>query len=136
MFAKKAAYDEWENNTDVGGMIEGISWDVAEKLIRSLDGSKYTQVILSNEADDAFICIGGGNDGLYNVFITLDDNESFYDLLNPSGRQDHIIKLVTGGQLGDFEEDICVTIDKALAAAKALSMAGNVEETLAWKYRS
>lgn len=136
MYVNKAIYDEWENNADIGGMIEGISWDIAEKLIKSLDGSKYTQVILSNELDDEFICIGGGNYGLYNVFITLDDNESFYDLFNLNGRHDNVLKLVTGGQLGDFEEDICVTIDKVLLAAKTFCMAGRVEETLPWRYRS
>ena len=136
MYVKKAVYDEWENNVDIGGMIEDLTLDIAEKLIKSLDGSKCTQVILSNEIDDAFICIGGGNNGFYNVFITLDDNESFYDLINPSGRHDNILKLVTGGQLGDFEEDICVTIDKVLLASKTFCMVGKVEETLKWKYRS
>lgn len=45
MYVKKAVYDEWKNNIDIGGAIEGISWNIAEKLIKSLDGSKYTQVI-------------------------------------------------------------------------------------------
>jgi hypothetical protein len=136
MYVKNAVYDEWDHNTDIGGMIEITSWEIAENLIKSLDGSKYTQVILSNELDDSFICIGGGNNGFYNVFISLDDNESFYDLLNPSGKHDNIIQLVTGGQSGDFEEDICVTIDKALLASQKFYVSGKVEETLKWRYRS
>jgi signal peptidase I len=65
MYVKNAVYDEWDHNTDIGGMIEITSWEIAENLIKSLDGSKYTQVILSNELDDSFICIGGGNNGFY-----------------------------------------------------------------------
>ena len=135
MIVKKALYDEWKSNINYGGIVQVTSWDEVEKLIYSLDGLKHTQVIFTDEEEDSLICIGGGNEGCYNVYITLDDNESFYDLVNPYGRNDKVLHLVTGGQLGDFEEEICVTIDMVLLAAKTFCMEGVVEEDLTWNYR-
>ena len=135
MIVKKALYDEWKSNINYGGIVQVTSWDEVEKLIYSLDGLKHTQVIFTDEEEDSLICIGGGNEGFYNVYITLDDNESFYDLVNPYGRNDKALHLVTGGQLGDFEEEICVTIDMVLLAAKTFCMEGVVEEDLTWNYR-
>ena len=135
MIVKKALYDEWKSNINYGGIVQVTSWDEVEKLIYSLDGLKHTQVIFTDEEEDSLICIGGGNEGFYNVYITLDDNESFYDLVNPYGRNDIVLHLVTGGQLGDFEEEICVTIDMVLLAAKTFCMEGVVEEDLTWNYR-
>ena len=135
MIVKKALYDEWKSNINYGGIVQVTSWDEVEKLIYSLDGLKHTQVIFTDEEEDSLICIGGGNEGFYNVYITLDDNESFYDLVNPYGRNDKVLHLVTGGQLGGFEEEICVTIDMVLLAAKTFCMEGVVEEDLTWNYR-
>jgi len=135
MFVKKALYDEWKGSIDYGGMVEVLSLDTAEGLIHSLDGLKHTQVIFTDE-EDSLICIGGGNEGFYNVYITLDDNESFYDLINPNGRSDKVLQLITGGQIGDFEEDICVTLDKVLLAAKTFCIEGVVEKDLTWNYRT
>ena len=135
MIVKKALYDELKININYGGIVQVTSWDEVEKLIYSLDGLKHTQVIFTDEEEDSLICIGGGNEGFYNVYITLDDNESFYDLVNPYGRNDKVLHLVTGGQLGDFEEEICVTIDMVLLAAKTFCMEGVVEEDLTWNYR-
>ena len=135
MIVKKALYDEWKSNINYGGIVQVTSWDEVEKLIYSLDGLKHTQVIFTDEEEDSLICIGGGNEGFYNVYITLDDNESFYDLVNPYGRNDKVLHLVTGGRLGDFEEEICVTIDMVLLAAKTFCMEGVVEEDLTWNYR-
>ena len=135
MIVKKALYDEWKSNINYGGIVQVTSWDEVEKLIYSLDGLKHTQVIFTDEEEDSLICIGGGNEGFYNVYITLDDNESFYDLVNPYVRNDKVLHLVTGGQLGDFEEEICVTIDMVLLAAKTFCMEGVVEEDLTWNYR-
>lgn len=135
MIVKKALYDEWKSNINYGGIVQVTSWDEVEKLIYSLDGLKHTQVIFTDEEEDSLICIGGGNEGFYNVYITLDDNESFYDLVNPYGRNDKVLHLVTEGQLGDFEEEICVTIDMVLLAAKTFCMEGVVEEDLTWNYR-
>ena len=135
MIVKKALYDEWKSNINYGGIVQVTSWDEVEKLIYSLDGLKHTQVIFTDEEEDSLICIGGGNEGFYNVYITLDDNESFYDLVNPYGRNDKVLHLVTGGHLGDFEEEICVTIDMVLLAAKTFCMEGVVEEDLTWNYR-
>lgn len=136
MFVSKSIYDEWIDNVDEGCMIENISWNDAENLIKSLDGKKFTQVIFSNEQEDAFICVGGGNNGLYNVFITLDDNESFYDLINSNVTNNEIIQLVTGGQLGDFESFICVSIVEVLKAVKTFYEKGIPDESLVWKYRN
>ena len=135
MIVKKALYDEWKSNINYGGIVQVTSWDEVEKLIYSLDGLKHTQVIFTDEEEDSLICIGGGNEGFYKVYITLDDNESFYDLVNPYGRNDKELHLVTGGQLGDLEEEICVTIDMVLLAAKTFCMEGVVEEDLTWNYR-
>ena len=76
------------------------------------------------------------NSGLKSLKLTLDDNESFYDLINPDGRSDKVLQLITGGQIGDFEEDICVTLDKVLLAAKTFCIEGVVEKDLTWNYRT
>jgi hypothetical protein len=75
--------------------------------------------------------IGGGEEGKYIVYATP-DNMSFHTLINPNAPPGRCM-LTTGGQVGDYELKICVSLREALQAAKTYAETGEVDAGLAWK---
>ncbi|MBO5032490.1 MAG: hypothetical protein J6D08_11505 [Lachnospiraceae bacterium] len=70
MYVKRVYYDNLENLNDFGTEIELPGWEDIEGLINKMDGKVVTQMIMDNGNEDGYFCIGGGNEGLYNVFIS------------------------------------------------------------------
>jgi hypothetical protein len=75
--------------------------------------------------------IGGGKDGQYIVYTTM-DNLSFSTLINPQAMPGKRL-LVAGGQLGDYENKICVSLNDVLLAARTYAQTGQNEPTLTWR---
>lgn len=77
------------------------------------------------------MAIGGGEAGKYIVYTTL-DNLSFHTLVTPqapSGRS----QLVAGGQCGDYELKLCVSLSEGLRAARSYAETGQHDSTLTWE---
>ena len=72
---------------------------------------------MDSGVEDNYFCIGGGNEGLYNVFVSENENERIWNLINPAG-SGNAYKIVTGGQEGEFEGRLCVTIEMVKHTAK------------------
>lgn len=117
MYVKRVFYDDLKNVNDFEKKIELPSWEEVEGLIDKMDGKVLTQITMDNGNKDSYFCIGGGNKGLYNVFISENDNEIVWSLVN-SHNDLKIYRLVTGGQEGEFEGRLCVTIETVKKAAK------------------
>lgn len=104
-----------------------------EKVINLLDGEYVTQIIMDNGNEDDYLCIDGGNDGLCNVFISKNDNEIIYTLINSDANDSLVHKLVTGGQEGDFEDKLCVSIEMAKCVAKMYYELGQMDDSFIWE---
>ena len=117
MYVKRIFYDDLEHKNDFEKEIKLPSWKKVEELIDKLDGKVITQITMDNGNEDNYFCIGGGNKGLYNVFISENDNEILWNLIN-SHNDHNIHKLVVGGQEGEFEGRLCVTIETVKHVAR------------------
>lgn len=133
MYVKRVFYDEFKDLSNVEKSIEFPTWEDIEKVINLLDGECVTQITMDNGNEDDYLCIGGGNDGLCNVFISKNDNEIIYTLMNPDANDLLVHKLVTGGQEGDFEDKLCVSIEIAKCVAKMYYELGQMDASFIWE---
>ena len=69
----------------------------------------------------------------FNTYITLDDKESFYSLVDNTKSRTNTIDLIIGGQLGKFEECVCVPISMVIEAAKTFYELGVMDDSLTWE---
>ena len=118
MYVKRVFYDDLKDLSNVEKSIEFPTWEDVEKVINLLDGEYVTQITMDNGNEADYLCIGGGNDGLCNVFISKNDNEIIYTLMKLDANDSLVHKLVTGGQEGDFEDKLCVSVEMAKCVAK------------------
>ena len=130
---KRVFYDDFKDLSNVEKCIEFPTWEDIEKVINLLDGEYVTQIIMDNGNEDDYLCIGGGNYGLCNVFISKNDNEIIYTLMNSDANDSLVHKLVTGGQEGDFEDKLCVSIDMAKCVAKMYYESGQMDTSFIWE---
>lgn len=130
---KRVFYDDFKDLSNVEKCIEFPTWEDIEKVINLLDGEYVTQIIMDNGNEDDYLCIGGGNDGLCNVFISKNDNEINYTLINSDANDSLVHKLVTGGQEGDFEDKLCVSIEMAKCVAKMYYELGQMDDSFIWE---
>ncbi len=133
MYVKRVFYDDYQDLLEVEKSIESPAWNDVERVIDMLDGKRVTQIMMDNGNEDNYICIGGGNGGLCNVYVSENDNEEIYTLVNPNAISCLEHKLVTGGQEGDFEDQICVSIELAKRVAIKYYESGELDNSFEWK---
>lgn len=133
MYVKRLFYDDYKDSLDVEKNIECPTWEEIETVIDMLDGERVTQITMDNGNEDDYLCIGGGNKGLCNVFISQNDNEIINTLTNSNAISLLVHKLVTGGQEGDFEDKICVSIEIAKHVAKKYYESGQKDDSFIWE---
>ena len=133
MYVKRLFYDDHSDPLDFEKCIERPTWEDTERVINKLDGKNTTQICMDDGDEDNYFCIGGGNDGLCNVFVSENYNEIIYTLINSDFRSSVMHKLVTGGQAGDFEDKICVTLELANTAAKRYYESGQLHDEYVWE---
>lgn len=104
--------------------------EMVDALCR-LDGETYTQLYL--EGAGRTMMVGGGNDGLYTVYIAVEVDREFYNLVNPDASPTSQLMLVTGGQVGIFPASRCVELKAALKAAEVFFERGEPAESLEWQ---
>ena len=133
MYVKRVFYDDFEDSSDVEKSIELPTWEDIEKVINLLDGERVTQITMDNGNEADYLCIGGGNGGLCNVFISINDNEIIHTLTNSDADASLVRKLVTGGQEGDFEDKLCVSVEMAKRVAKLYYQSGQMDDSFIWE---
>lgn len=133
MYVKRVFYDDFKDLSNVEKSIDFPTREDIENVINMLDGEYVTQIIMDNGNEADYLCIGGGNDGLCNVFISKNDNEIIYTLMNSDADDSLVHKLVTGGQEGDFEDKLCVSIDMAKRVAKMYYESGQMDASFIWE---
>lgn len=133
MYVKRLFYDDYADLQDFEKCMECPTWEDAERIINKLDGKYITQITMDNDDEDNYFCIGGGNAGLYNVFVSQNDNEIIYTLVNSDFKPYVMHKLVTGGQEGDFEDKYCISLEAAKTAAKTYFESGQLHDKYVWE---
>lgn len=118
MCIDRVYYDNWEKNKDYGEEINIPSWEDIEKVIVGLNGINKTEVTIGNYDEGFYMCISGGSNNRYIVYISYDDEETFYFLKDLEKDENKTEYLVTGGQEGRFKANDCVSKEVALKAAK------------------
>jgi hypothetical protein len=134
MYISSLWADEWVSYYDQRRHDTGHpTLDQIEAAIRQLDGRRRTAIGLDVD-DVAYMGIAGGNDGKYIVFATY-DNEQFFNLTLPGAPfpPEAMVRLVTGGQAGDFPANRCLDVEVALRAAKTFAVDGTLDPSLTWE---
>lgn len=133
MYVKRIFFDDWRNPDNTEKCILFPTWEETENIINMLDGKNVTQITMDNGNEDNYLCIGGGNNGLYNVYVSENDNLDIYTLINARFSPMTMHKLVTGGQSGDFEDKICVPVEIVMKAVKKYFEDGQKDNTYLWE---
>lgn len=133
MYVKRLFFDEWKDLYNIEKCVECPTWEEIEKVINMLDGNNITQLTMDNGNEDNYLCIGGGNNGLFNVFVSENDNMDIFTLINTDFSPKVMHKLVTGGQEGDFEDKICVSIEAVKIVAKKYYELGQKDNSFIWE---
>lgn len=112
--------------------LQNPTWLDIEAAIRRLDGDTCSLVTLGiGPSPVPHMAIGGGEAGKYIVYTTP-DNLSFHTLINPQAPPGKC-HLVAGGQRGDYDLKICVSLSEALRAARAYAETGAHDPALTWE---
>ena len=102
-------------------------------IIELLDGENTTEVSLECEEAGKCMIIGGGNQGLYNVMYIEEFGERNYTLLKEGYEEGKVHKLVCGGQMADFEDEICVDLDTVKETVKHYYREQGLFDEKCWK---
>ncbi len=92
MYVNRVFYDDFKDLSNIEKSIVFPTWEDVEMVINLLDGEYVTQITMDNGNEDDYLCIGGGNDGLCNVFISRSDNEIIYTLIKPNAKSSLVHK--------------------------------------------
>jgi Immunity protein Imm1 len=122
--------DYWEGLGTRTDTVPNPTWQDIRAAIERLDGRQRTLVTLSAEGD-AHLAIGGGQYNQYVVYATS-DNVKFSTLMSADQSHSKVL-LFIGGQEGDYQKDIVVDFDGALAAAKFFADHGRTDPSLQWR---
>lgn len=118
--------------------IQSPTWADVERAILGLDARTQTLVVLAPAPPlgapegEHHLAVGGGGDGRFIVYAT-GDNLTFWNLLDP-GRQDNRqkVRMLIGGQEGEYEAAQFVSREMALRAAHRYFEDGQRTDDLTW----
>ena len=120
------------------GTVANPTWGDVERAIGALDARAQTLVILSPvppkgaPEGDHHMAIGGGEDGRFIVYTTK-DNQHFWNLMDPMKRGvDRKVRMLIGGQEGEYREGQFVSRELALRAARRYVEDGSRAPDLTW----
>jgi hypothetical protein len=120
------------------GSTENPTWEDVEGAILALDADTRTEVMLAPTAPqgppegDHHMGIGGGKDGMCIVYMT-EDNLQFWNLEDPSkGEETRRVRMLIGGQEGEYRQAQCVPREWALRAAREYVESGRRTADLTW----
>lgn len=121
------------------GIIENPTWDDVERAIKALDARTETLVSLSPPSPlgppvgEHHMCIGGGKDNQFVVYMT-EDNLSFWNLVDHTrDAGSPRVNMLIGGQEGDYSARQCSSREAALLAAREYFNSGGRATGLTWE---
>jgi len=113
-------------------MIENPMWEQVEAAILALNGRNLNDVYL--EPDDSqpqtYLCIGGGA-GQYIASGSV-NGEYFPTLMNYRSPAEPKVKLIVGGQLGDYPGNYIADLESVLFAARCFFESGEFDGPINW----
>ena len=114
----KSVYcDNWEQGKDNGIEICNPSWDEVKNLILQLDNDKKTLVTFGDYDMGYYMAIGGGCDK-YILYLSFEDEEKIFELVNSEETEECYVELVVGGQRGRYPKSSCICQSEVLIAAE------------------
>lgn len=129
-FVTKAYTDHRVGAKNQGVTVQNPTLPEVIDAVQRLNGSQYTEVILSGDQSD--LTISGGNEGRYVAFISVNGDQAFYNLINAKGRPDRDLRVVTGGQVGVYPERAVVSLADVQNAATSFFESGEAP-ALIWE---
>lgn len=129
MKCNRVGFDNWDGVIDTGDQLSNPSKDQIKALILALDGRKRTLLTLYSDPGSENIVIGGGN-GSYIAYATTYD-EHFVSALSQelTGRT---FQLVAGGQEGQFDEAMKLSLQQVLQIANDFAETGRLADVCTW----
>lgn len=128
--------DKWVGAHNMGSIIENPTWLEIEAAIRALDQARHTLVRLFI-ADGAYMAIGGGR-GDYIATVTAETGHSVtlnaegYTYHFPPRRTAPTIKIVIGGQAGDYATRYVLILEDATDSAMGWAYTGGLNSCRSW----
>lgn len=133
MYVKRLFYDELSDGKYFPSHeIASPDWNDVENILLKLDGQHISEITMDNGDEDNYLCVAGGNNGLFILYISLDDNEKLYNLLNPYS-ENKTNNLVTGGQSGKFEDKFCNNLESVLDVTENYFRTGGISDKYKWE---
>lgn len=129
----RAFCDGWVAGKDAGKAVESPTWEDVEEMILHLDGQSRTLVTFGNYEEGYYMAIGGGENGVFIAYVSYDDEERIYHLVNQNDGGNDLVELVVGGQRGSFPVKACVTQDMVISAAKRFFQAQTLDPNRKWE---
>ena len=106
------------------------TWQQVTDAIDRLGEEGSSMLLLAGEEDVPHLCIGGGEDGQYILYVTHADGK-FYSAVDPKGG-DEPVQVRTGGEVREFPARLCVGEATVLRAARTFFETGELDKTVAW----
>ena len=129
----KSVYcDNWEQGKDNGIEICNPSWDEVKNLILQLDNDKKTLVTFGDYDMGYYMAIGGGCDK-YILYLSFEDEEKIFELVNSEETEECYVELVVGGQRGRYPKSSCICQSEVLIAAETFFKYRIPDKNLTWK---
>jgi len=101
------------------------------EALSKLNGKNKTIVALIAD-DDHHLTVGGGNDGRYVCYVT--GGGRILNLKNPATDKERVtVRIVTGGEAGEFPLDLCVDLGQVTLAAEYYGERGKPNPALVWE---
>lgn len=135
MYITHITNDNFENGDYKNKIIrDDITLERLKKEILGLDGKSRTCVTMGPDEDnpDESLMIGGGENGLYMVVLTY-DNETFHTLIDSTKDKNDYIEVVVAGQTGEYPAYQFVRLGKVLRAVEYYATNGKMLEDLEWE---
>lgn len=124
--------DLWDGVTCDEFLIESPTEAEVRQAIDALDAQTRTALTLDRE--EASLTVGGGH-GHYVVFVTVGDDQEFWNLISEPAESD-VIMINIGGQEGDYPARHVVDKEHATCAAICFLKSGRRDATQTWELQA
>lgn len=133
MSIDRASCDCMAAGRDTGTTVEYPAWEDVEKMILSLDGWNNTLVTFGNYDEGCYMAVGGGQSGKFIAYVSYDDEERIYNLVDRDNDENRLVELVVGGQRGGYPARTCVSQGTVLSAAREFFETQGLASGMEWE---
>ena len=132
MIIERLTVCEWTGGRRSDTEIDAPSWSDVEAAVRELNNRNLNDIYLCarDSHPETFLAIGGGA-GQYIVSGAI-EGEVFPTVIDPERSAEPRIRLMVGGQLGDYPGNYVIGLESALLAAKSYYDTGSFDGPIKW----